>query len=79
MLLATWSLIVNLPEALPRQSETVLLDTHSVASRAMMDAASRVLRYHAGKLDGRIAHGAEPGECPARRGASESAPASARC
>jgi hypothetical protein len=72
-----WRLTVRVSKAFPSVQSAEILKCDSDVWRTMMDAALRVHRYHAAKVEGSKAQSAEPSERSAGQGASESAPSGA--
>ena len=69
---------MRVPEVVPSVTRTEMSSLQSQVWRATMDAALRVHRYHAAKVETMAVHSAEPSERSAGQDASDSMPASAQ-
>ena len=65
-------------EVVPSVTRTEMPNLHSHVWRTTMDAALRVHRYHAAKVEANVVHSVEPSEPPVGQKASGSVPASAQ-
>ena len=73
----TWRLIVSILEVVPSVTRAAMPGLDSHVWRTTMDAALRVHRYHAAKVERMAVHSVEPSERSADKDASDSMPASA--